>query len=158
LGYLAKEVAVLVPQKVQYALRGLFELAKRSGEGPVKVGDIAEKQAIPPRFLEVILSQLKRAGFVESRRGREGGYMLSRSPESLTVGEVVRFIDGPISPVGCIEAASKDRCQLYGGCVFLPMWQQVQQAIASVYDNTTFQNLVDQEKASRDNYVPAYAI
>jgi len=149
---------MLVPQKAQYALRGVFELAKRFGQGPVKVADIAEPQAIPPRFLEVILNQLKRAGFVESRRGREGGYMLSRAPEALTVGEVLRFVEGPTSPVGCIGAAAKDRCQLFGSCVFLPMWQRVQEAISGVYDGTTFQDLVDQDEANRDEYVPAYAI
>lgn len=149
---------MLVPQKAQYALRGVFELAKRFGQGPAKVADIAEAQAIPPRFLEVILSQLKRAGFVESRRGRDGGYMLSRAPEALTVGEVLQFVEGPTSPVGCIGATVKDRCQLYGSCVFLPMWRKVQDAIAEVYDGTTFQGLVDQEKASKTKYVPAYAI
>lgn len=145
-----------IPQKTRYALRAIFELSKRAGEGPVKIADVAEIQAIPPRFLEVILSQLKNAGFVDARRGSEGGYYLLRKPDELTVGEVIRFIDGPISPVGCgIE--NKDDCGLHGACVFLPMWQQVQKAVSDVYDNTTFLDLVIQEKENKQ-YLPLYSI
>ncbi len=70
---------MLVSQKSQYALRAVFELARRNGGLPVKIADIAEAQAIPQRFLEVIMNQLKQGGFVESRRGKRGGYLLARS-------------------------------------------------------------------------------
>jgi len=77
---------MLVSQKAQYALRAVFELARRHGKGWVKISDIADTQAIPIRFLEVILGQMKQAGFVVSRRGTEGGYMLAVAPGELTVG------------------------------------------------------------------------
>jgi Rrf2 family protein len=150
---------VLVSQKCQYALRALFELAKRDGQGPVKIAEIAKAQAIPPRFLEVILGQLKRGGFVESQRGSEGGYFLIRVPHELTVGELIRFVQGPVGPVGCVTETAKDNsCPLYGDCAFLPMWEKVKNAILDVYDNTTFQDLVDQEKRRVGEYVPAYSI
>ena len=103
----------MVSQKCQYALRAVFELAKRHGRGPVRIGAVAKAQAIPPRFLEVILNQLKQAGFVESRRGNEGGYLLARAPERLTVGEIVRFVEGPIRPVTCTPDSTETACSLH---------------------------------------------
>lgn len=135
-----------ITQKCQYALRAVFELAKRTGEGPVKIADVAEAQAIPPRFLEVILSQLKQGGFVASQRGAEGGYVLVRSADQLTIGEVMRFMQGPMNPVGCILGNSRDKCPLFGKCVFLPMWKRAADALSGVYDTTTFQDLVDSHR------------
>lgn len=83
---------MLISHRCQYALRAIFELAKRSNQGPVKIAQIAEVQAIPVRFLEVILSQLKQGRFVASRRGNRGGYILAYSPAELTVGAVIRFM------------------------------------------------------------------
>jgi len=149
---------VLVPQKSQYALRAIFELAKRHGHGPVKIAEIAHVQAIPVRFLEVILNQLKQGRFVESQRGSEGGYSLMRDPRSLTVGEVLGFLQGPIAPVGCLVGDSSEKCALAGDCVFLPMWEKVRDAMSGVYDRTTFQELVEQDKKRIGHYVPAYSI
>jgi len=149
-----------VSQKCQYALRAVFELSLRSGEGPVKIAEIAKAQAIPPRFLELILGQLKKGKFVKSKRGNEGGYELMRSPDELTVGELIRFVEGPFVPVDCmIGKADKDnRCPFYGDCVFLPMWEKVQKAISDVYDSTTLQDLVDEERKRTGHCVSRYAI
>jgi Rrf2 family protein len=155
---LGMETPMLVSQKCQYALRALFELAKREGEGPVRIADVAEAQAIPPRFLEGILGQLKQAGFVRSHRGSRGGYELARPAGGLTVGEVMRFVEGPLSPVMCALAGAESDCPLRGECVFLPMWEEAQRAISEVYDNTTFADLVAQEVRGRRDYVPCYAI
>ena len=86
-----------ISQKCQYAVRSVFKLAKRQGSGATKISDVAEAQAIPVRFLENILNQLKGGGFVESVRGKEGGYLLARSAKELTVGEIVRYMEGPLS-------------------------------------------------------------
>ena len=148
---------MLVSQKCQYALRAIFELARRVGDRPVKIADIADAQAIPPRFLEVILGQLKQGKFVSSQRGSEGGYRLARQASGLTVGEIVRFVQGPIGPVGCLTADPDQTCPLYGECAFLPMWKKVNSAISSVYDTTTFQDLLDQGSQTV-SYVPCYTI
>jgi Rrf2 family protein len=87
---------MLITQKCQYALRAVFALARREGRGPTKIAEIAREQAIPVRFLEVILGQLKQGGFVDSRRGADGGYFIVRSPREIAVGDIVRFIDGPL--------------------------------------------------------------
>jgi Rrf2 family transcriptional regulator, cysteine metabolism repressor len=149
----------MVSQKCQYAIRAVFELAKRRGHGPVKISDIAEAQAIPLRFLQVILNQLRRGGFVESRRGAEGGYFLSREPDGLTVGEIVAFIEGPLVPVACmasLQAAAE--CSLHGRCVFTGMWQRAARAMSDVYDHISFQDLVDDDKRSEKTALFAYSI
>jgi Rrf2 family transcriptional regulator, cysteine metabolism repressor len=133
----------MVSQKCQYAIRAVFELAKRNGGGPVKIGDIAEAQAIPPRFLEIILNQLKRAGFVHSRRGATGGYFLVRQPESMTVGEIVRFVEGPLAPVACMADKAAGACSLDGDCAFIGMWRRIAAAMSEVYDGTSFKDLVE---------------
>ena len=136
----------MVSQKCQYAIRAVFELSRRHGQGPVKISDIAKAQAIPLRFLQVILNQLRRVGFVESRRGAEGGYLLSRQPDRMTVGEIVQFIEGPIVPVACMASSkSAGECSLHGRCVFTRMWERAAKATSDVYDRTSFQDLVDEE-------------
>ena len=147
-----------ISQKCQYGLRAIFELAKRRGQGPIKVAEIAEAQAIPPRFLEVILGQLKQGKFVASRRGAAGGYELIRPPDEVTVGDIIRYIEGPMGPVGCIADADREDCPLYGDCVFLPMWERAHNAVAAIYDATSFSDLVEEEKRKGSRYVPGYSI
>jgi len=145
-------------QKCQYSLRATFELAKRYGEGPVKIADIAKRQAIPARFLEVILNQLKQAGFAESRRGSAGGYVLARSPASLTVSEIIRYVEGPLSPVQCVADTCGDQCSLRDSCAFLPMWKRANKALSEVYDTTTFEDLVKEERLKSREFVHDYCI
>ena len=149
---------MLVSQKSQYALRAIFELSKHYGNGPVKIAGIAEAQAIPPRFLEVILSQLKQGGIVDSRRGIEGGYFLLRHPRELNVGHVLQFMQGSFSPVACVAEGPKKRCPLNGDCVFLPMWEEVRDAVNDIYDTTSFQKLLDSEMQRNENYSFNYTI
>jgi len=136
-----------VTQKSLYALRAVFELAKCVGQGPKKIADIAEAQAIPQRFLETILSQLKQAGFVESCRGNDGGYVLIPSPKELTVGQVMEFIQGPVGPPAClIDKSRVNECSLRKNCIFMDMWKKIHNAILDVYNNTTFYDLMKQGK------------
>ena len=88
-----------VSQKCQYALRAIFELSRHVGKGPLQAAKIAELQSIPPKFLELILAELKHGGFIDSRRGVRGAYLLLERPDILAVGEIIRFVDGPCGPV-----------------------------------------------------------
>jgi len=134
----------LVTQKKQYALRAVFELARRIHDGPVKASRIAEDQAIPYRFLEVILAELKRSGIVTSKRGYYGGYRLALAPDELTVGQVFRALERPGMPAECIACLSgKKNCPLKGQCAFISLWDRVQGAITSIYDKTTIQHLLN---------------
>jgi len=148
----------MVSQKCQYAIRATFELAKRNGRGPVKIGDIAEAQAIPVRFLEVILNQLRQGGFVQSRRGAEGGYYLVRQPEALKVGEIIQFVEGPLVPVACMTNEGASECSLHGNCVFIGMWKRVANAASAIYDQTSFQDLINQEMALHQTASISYSI
>jgi Rrf2 family protein len=151
---------MLVSQKAQYALRAIFELARRHGTGWVKISELAEAQAIPIRFLEVILNQVKQAGFIVSRRGVDGGYMLVPHPKELSVGQVLSFVQGPVGPVDCVvaENAAANKCPMAGNCAFIDLWHNVQRAISNVYDNTSFQDLLDADKKRCEGYVPSYCI
>lgn len=144
-------------QKCQYALRAVFELATRFGQGPVTVGDIADKQAIPPRFLELILVQLKQGGFIESRRGVQGGYTLSVAPSSLTVGEIIRSVEGPLMPVKKSDDPDAQQ-HLPGSYAFANLWDRAEKAVADVYDKTSFQDLIDEDRTAAGRYSADFSI
>jgi len=134
------------PKKNQYALRAIFELAKHMDQGPVKISEIATAQSIPLRFLEVILNQLKASGIVDSKRGFYGGYFLVKPPNQVSVGDVLRFLSRDLSPSDCIACVSKTSCPFDGRCAFSSMWIRVKQAAFNIYDETSFQDLIDREQ------------
>jgi len=120
--------------KGEYALQAIFDLASQRPGEPVKIADIAKRQKIPQKFLELILAGLKQGGFVESRRGAEGGYLLARSPEQITVGEVLHFIEGP--------QPAKGRQRGAADTPFSDLWAQVDRAFSDIVDRTTFADLL----------------
>lgn len=133
-----------VSQKCQYALRALFELAIRyPSDNVTTVAEIAEKQQIPPRFLEQILSKLRTGGFIESRRGNQGGYVMSVSPSKISVGEIIRFIEGSAESIDCLKENEHSRCPFLGGCAFKPLWERAKASISEIFDGTTFQDLIE---------------
>ena len=134
------------PKKNQYALRAIFELAKNVDRGPIKISDIAAAQSIPPRFLEVILNQLKGSGIVDSKRGFYGGYFLVKPPSKVSVGGVLRFLHKAPAPSECIACVSKTSCPFDGHCAFAAMWLRVKEAAFKIYDETSFQDLIDREQ------------
>lgn len=139
---------MLVTQKKQYALRAVFELAKNQGLGPMKTSEISEAQAIPLRFLEVILGQLKRQGLVKSKRGFQGGYELLDPPEAVTVGKLFGLLDDFEASEHKINCVEKQNCPFLGSCAFMPMWDKVHDAIRNVYDQTTLKDLMEAEETS----------
>ena len=147
-----------ISQKCQYGLRAVFELAKRRGNHPTTIGEIASAQRIPPRFLELILGEIRRAGYVESRRGVAGGYMLAGEPSDLTVGDIIRLIEGPLAPVHCIVSEDSEYCPLKGQCAFMGMWVRASHAVEEVYDQTSFQDLIEEEAALRSQRAPMWCI
>jgi Rrf2 family protein len=120
--------------KGEYALQAILDLAAQRPGEPVRIADIARRQKIPQKFLELILAGLKQAGFVESRRGAEGGYLLARPADSLTAGEVLRFVEGPRQGQG--------RPRRKAETPFTGMWQQVDRAVSEIIDQTTFADLL----------------
>ena len=154
-----------ISKKCQYALKAIFELAWRNETGsartgnatPAKTRDIAHAQHMSSRFTEVILNELRHAGFVESRRGNEGGYILTRKSDGLSLKEVIECIEGPISLApGAIK--DKENALLPGNSALKDFFGQVNKAVNDVCENVTFADLVDFENANRQKYVLNYNI
>src|SRR5262245_26355242 len=136
--------------KGEYALQAILDLASQRPGEPVRIADIAGRQKIPQKFLELILAGLKQGGFVESRRGAEGGYLLARPPEAITVGEVLRFIEGP--------AESKGRGRRKLDTPFSNMWQHVECAVSGILDKTTFADLLREWSDRQNRFVHNWEI
>ena len=144
-----------ITYKGDYALKAILDLALHYGEELATTSDIARRIDAPVKFLEQVLLDLKKGGFIESKRGKVGGYLLSRPPAEITVGDVVRCIDGPIEPIACVRPGYAD-CADLRKCVFKKIWQDVAESTASIIDNITFEDLVAQVKAGQK--VIAYSI
>jgi Rrf2 family protein len=148
----------VVTQKSQYALRALFELARRSQARLTRIEDVAKAQAIPQRFLEVVLNELKHEGLVEAKRGPRGGYQLARAPQEITVAEIMEAAQGRFTPVDCLTDPGASDCSFKGDCVFVSLWEEVREAVTRVYESTTLQDLVDREEARLAATAYNYAI
>lgn len=134
-----------ITYKGDYALKALFQLALRYNEGEagvLSINDIAKLGDMPVNFLEQILLLLKRGSFVKSKRGINGGFLLARSPKEITIGEVVRFVEGPIEPISCVEEECYKGCKDIANCIFRDVWKEVRDAISSVVDTITFEDLI----------------
>ena len=135
--------------KGEYALEALLDLSLRKPGVPVRIADISKRQKIPQKFLELILAALKQGGFVESRRGAEGGYLLARPADAITVGDVLGFIE---------VQRGKTRGKRRGDGAFTEMWNKVDQAVSDVVDHTTFAELARTWRERQSRYVPTWEI
>lgn len=137
-----------VSVKCEYALRAILELALRPGDEPTRIADIAARQQIPQKFLETILAELKKSGFLESKRGAEGGYLLARPADTITVGQVLRSVEG-----GRTGRATLDHPGPLGD-----FWTRVDTAVSGVIDRTTFAELAREWRERQARYVPNWEI
>jgi Rrf2 family protein len=130
----------------EYALRALIDMgiAHEMGRPLVQIGDLAETERLPIKFLEQILMQLKEAGFVESRRGKLGGYQLAMPAKKIKIGPVVRLIDGPLAPVSCASLTAYEKCSCPDEerCGLRMLMQDVRNAIANILDKFTLEDTV----------------
>jgi Rrf2 family cysteine metabolism transcriptional repressor len=133
--------------KGEYATRAILELSRRYGEQrPIPVEVIAEAQSIPQRFLEQILLLLRRAGFVRSRRGPQGGYFLAKPPSEINVAQITRAIDGPLAPVACVSQLEHEDCELSETCELKWLWQEVRDVISDKLESVSFQDIINRHK------------
>jgi Rrf2 family protein len=137
-----------VSVKCEYALRAVLDLSLAAPGQPIRIADVANRQKVPQKFLETILAELKKHGFLESKRGAEGGYMLARPAESITVGQVLRSIEG-----GRTGRAALDEPGPLGD-----FWNRVDSAVSSVIDRTTFAELAREWRDRQSRYVPNWEI
>lgn len=138
--------------KGRYGLRAILDVALNRNDGPVTLNSIAERQGISEGYLEQLMVPLKRAGLVKSVRGAQGGYILAKEPKEITVGEVIRALEGPIAPVTCVSEDYPDECERAEGCVTRMVWAKVRDSIAEVLDSFTIEDLVrESRKCSSQN-------
>ncbi len=142
-----------ISAKGDYACRALLELALRYDSGlHAHIKEIAEKQKIPPKYLVQILVMLKSVGLVKSKRGVEGGYQLSKPPSEITLGEVVRIVDGPLLAVRCSSEDNSATCEILPTCAIHPVWEEVREAVAEIIDNITYEDLCRRTKEMSQMY------
>lgn len=135
----------MISQKAKYALRALSALASAAPDKPVLISEIAQQQSIPKKFLEQILLDLKNNGFVRSRRGKQGGYLLLKPAEEITFGDVLRLIDGPLAPLPCLSITAYRRCDDCDGeqsCEIRHVFAKVAEAERAVLFSTSIADAV----------------
>ena len=143
----------MLSKKAKYGLHALGMLAQEYGNGPTLISDIAASEHIPHKFLELILLELKRKGILLSKKGKGGGYALSRPPSQITVGEVVRALDGPIALLPCVSQTAYRRCDECVdelACGIRYVMKDVREATAAILDGTTLEDLVERGRKSRE--------
>jgi Rrf2 family cysteine metabolism transcriptional repressor len=142
----------MISSRAKYATRAILDLAEHEAGHPVQAGDIAQRQQIPVKFLEQILLFLKRSGFVKSRKGPGGGYFLAKPPTEITLGAVVRAIDGPIAPISCVSLTGYMECGCPDPetCGLRMAWKDARDALASVLDTTTFAQILEHHNDLRE--------
>jgi Rrf2 family protein len=139
-------------RKARYALRALYVLAADEARNPVLIADLAERENIPRKFLETILLELKNAGILKSKKGKGGGYALARAADQITMGQVIRVIDGPLAPIPCASERAYVRCEECADettCGTRQVMKKVRDAIAAILDSTTLSDVQAQMSRAR---------
>jgi Rrf2 family protein len=146
----------MLSKKTKYAIKALVKLAKEAGKGPMLIGDIAEAERIPRKFLEAILLELKNIGFLGSRKGKGGGYYLAKPPAEIDLASVIRLMNGPISLVTCTSLRYYEPCEECADeatCSLRAAMLQVRDATLQVLQATTLDKLVAKEAELKTAHV-----
>jgi Rrf2 family protein len=128
--------------RTDYALRALFTLVEHFGGKPIPIGELARRNDVPKRFLEHIMLDLKVRDWVESLPGKNGGYLLKKPPETITMGEVVRHFDGFLGPIACVSVTDYKRCSQEPTCRFRRILLQSRNLVAELMDRTTLADIL----------------
>ncbi len=142
-----------VSMKGDYGVRALVELAHHYGEGPVQSAVIANRQSIPEPYLDQLLTSLRRAGFIRSVRGPQGGHALIRDPHDLRLSEAISSLEGSLAPIACLD--DPNGCPKTSNCCLRSVWKEIEAATLRVLDSITIADLVERERAGS---VARYAI
>lgn len=139
-----------ISTKGRYALRLMLDIAQHQENGFVSLKDISERQNISKKYLEQIVPLLSKSNVLQANRGFQGGYMLAKTPDKYTVGDILRITEGSLAPVACLE--NEDQCARSADCLTQPVWKGLYDAICNYLDSITLQDILDSQK-SADNYV-----
>lgn len=135
----------------RYGVKALFELAMHYGEGPVSLKTVAERQGLSEHYLEQLVAPLRKAGLIKSVRGAQGGYQLTRPPGDITVGDVIRVLEGPIAPTDCVvlDEDSIEHCGRADGCIARGVWAKIRDSVLEVVDSITMADLCEDARKAR---------
>ncbi len=135
----------MLSKKTKYALKAMMVLAKEYGQGPVLISEIARREDVPQKFLELILLELKNQGILQSKKGKGGGYFLGRPPQQISIGHVIRVLDGPLAPLPCASKTAYMRCSECRDertCGIRMVMKDVRDATAKILDSTTLADML----------------
>lgn len=138
-----------ISTKGEYGIRAMMELSLRYGEGYVQSAHIAAARDIPENYLYQLLITLRKNGLVRSRRGPQGGHMLARAPEHISLAETIQALEGPIAPVSCVQEGIVDDCPRSDQCAVRSVWQRINLATQDILAQTTFADLAQREHELR---------
>ena len=141
-----------ISTKGRYAMQLMLDLARYNTGEPISLKDISKRQEISEKYLEQIISLLNKGGFVRSVRGAQGGYLLNRDPKDYKEGEILRITEGDLAPEACLDQNSME-CEKRTGCATVRLWQMIDDAVSSVVDKVTLQDLLDWSADAADTYV-----
>ena len=133
---------MMVSTKGRYALRIMLDLAQQEPESFVSLTSVSSRQGVSVKYMEAIVAILNRAGFVESQRGKDGGYRLRRRPAEYTIGSILKLTEGSLAPVACLDC-DQNGCDRADSCLTLPMWQHLDAIIDGYLEKVTLQDLLD---------------
>jgi Rrf2 family protein len=136
----------MISKKTKYALKALIYLAREYDKGPILISDLARDERIPKKFLELILLSLRNNGILQSKKGKGGGYYLGKSPKSVSMGQVIRILEGPLAPVPCVSEtayATCDECESEELCGIRMVMKDVRDAMAKILDSTTLADVLE---------------
>ncbi len=134
-----------ISYKTDYSLKIILDLSNHYNSGLVHIGEISERQDIPKKFLEQLLLGLKKGGFVQSKKGPNGGYSLTTEPGNIKLGDIIRFVEGTIYPISCIDPSARQDCEFRARCVFTGIWRDVEAAVSDIIDSFSFADLLKRE-------------
>jgi Rrf2 family protein len=139
--------------KGRYGVKAMFDLALHGGETPLSLKTIAERQEISEPYLEQLIATLRKAGLVKSVRGAYGGYLLAHHPEQITVGSIIRSLEGSIAPAECVSEMDPIECERAENCVTRILWEKIRISIDNVIDSITLQDMINDydEMCGQDN-------
>ncbi|MBS3899489.1 MAG: Rrf2 family transcriptional regulator [Dethiobacter sp.] len=141
--------------KGRYGVHAMFDLAMHSGDAAIALKSVAQRENISEKYLEHLFANLKKAGLIHSVRGAQGGYRLARPPEEITLGDIIRVLEGPVAPAECrAEDGGHEGCQSSSACAMRSVWCRIRDEINSILDNITLAEVVDeQRKRSGEGYM-----
>ncbi len=143
----------MLSKKAKYALIAMLALARDYGKKPVHISDLSKKEGLPKKYTELILLELKNHGFLQSKKGKGGGYWLRKPPSEISLGNIIRLIDGPLAPVPCVSVTAYEKCaecKDERSCCIRSVMKDVRNSIAQILDSTSLEDTVNRAGSEQE--------